>query len=172
MTQDNNTEVIDTEDESGSTEDSSVIQALRQQLKDAKKELSSQPKRSDLEAGIRAQVRREAAIEGALVSLGHPAGIRSIIEEQLGDAEATRESVAAALTAIGYTVTADAPDGGGRVESQSNLQQVTALSSQVQSAAQQGGNDDFYDKLNKTTNKADIARLMAEEGLTSGGSAS
>lgn len=168
MTQDNSTEASEATGESGSDENSPIIRELRQQIKEMQRELKAVPNRTELEAELRAQVRRESAIEAELVHFGHPAGIRSVVEDKLGDAEVTRESVAAALKAVGYEVTADDSDSDGpSVEANSALEGVTQLSSQVQSAAQKKGTEDFYDGLNKTDTPAELAAYMREKGLGS-----
>lgn len=166
MTQDNSTEDTETQGES-SSDDSAVIRELRQQIKDMKSELKSVPNRSELEAELRAQVRKESAIEAELIHFGHPAGIREVVEGKLGDAEVTRESVAEALKAIGYAVTADESEGGGTSVESEDLRSVTELSSQVQSAAQKKEAESFYDGLNKTETPDALAAFMREQGLGS-----
>lgn len=163
MTEDNTTEINDPEGDPTPSDDSSVIKQLRQQLKDAQKELKAVPSRSDVESEVRAAVAREVAIERQLVALKQPEGLRPLIEEKLGDAEVDAEGVTEALKAIGFEIT-DSPEGGDE-EASENLSDVANLSNQVANAANQGDTDDFSERLAQTETPEDVAALMAELDL-------
>lgn len=170
MTEDNTTETSESQEgaesqDSGSSEDSPVIKQLRQQLKDAQKELKSVPSRSEVEADIRQAVERESAIEQQLVAAGQPSGLRPLVEEKLGDAEVTSEGVVEALKAIGFEVTAS-NDGGAEETQQSadNLSEVANLGNQVAQAANQQTTDNLTDKINAAETPEELARIMAEAG--------
>jgi hypothetical protein len=170
LTEDNTTEAVESQEESASGEDSPVIKQLRQQLKEAQRELKSVPNRSDVEAEIRAAVAREKAIESELVALSLPAGLSETVEGKLGDAEVTREKVVEALTSIGFQVTAE-DDGGTQDEADSrqanDLAQVANLGNQVAQAATQQTQDNLTDKINEAETPEQLAAIMREAGLGS-----
>jgi hypothetical protein len=87
---------------------------------------------------------------------------------KLGDAEVTRESVAAALTGIGYAVDIDgASSESGEEDSaqHSDLARVSNLSAQVRSAATGSTSDDLMRKISQANSQAELSALMAEAGL-------
>jgi hypothetical protein len=167
LTQESNTEGTENLDES--TVDSPVIKALRRQIKDLEKAVSTAPTRESVEAEIRESLARESAISSQLVALGHPAGLSEFLKGKLGDAEVTRDSVAAALTGIGYAVDVDGASSESGVEvsaQQSDLAKVANLSAQVRSAALGGTSDDLARKISQAQSQAELNALMEEAGLT------
>ncbi len=169
MTEDNNTETSESTEgsesqDSGGSEDSPVIKQLRQQLKDAQKELKSVPSRTELEADIRAAVQRESAIEQQLVAAGQPSGLRPLVEEKLGDAEVTPEGVTEALKAIGFETTASDDSGTEGEQSAEDLSGVANLSNQVANAANQQTDSNLTEKINAAETPQELAQIMAEAG--------
>lgn len=173
MTQDNNT--VDPEAQGqnqSSDEDSPVIQELRKQIKDMAKELKAMPSRTDIEAELRAQLAREMAVENQLVEFGVPKGIRSVVEEKLGDAEPTAEAVAEALKAIGFEVDdSDDAEGDKPVENKvaSELADVASLSAKVRSTAKDNTPQSAIDKINQAKSADELAAIAAEEGFLHSG---
>lgn len=167
MTEDNTTEAIEAEGvESGSAEDSPVINKLRQELREAKRELKSVPSRSELEAEIRSSLQRESAIKSQLVAFGQPEGLMPLVEEKLGDAEVAPEKVAEALKAIGFEIS-DSEDGGEENQQVAeNLAEVANLGSQVAQAASGGVKDNLTDKINAAETPEALAQVMREAGLS------
>jgi hypothetical protein len=167
LTQDNYTDTTDDVDESGASE-SELLRNLRKQLKEKDKELAARPDREALEAEIRNRLKRESAIETELMSLGHPAGIRPVVEGKLGDAEVNRETVAEALRGIGYQIEVpEAPDGSGGnpATSQSDLANVASLSAQVRSIASGGGEDTVMKQIAAAKTPQELAEIAAKGGF-------
>src|SRR5690606_7641505 len=104
LAEDINTDTTGAEDESMSGENNALIKSLRKQIEDLKKESRNAPTREDIEAEIRADLTREAAIADLLVGLGHPKGMSAVVKGKMGDAEVTVEAVAEALQSLGYAV--------------------------------------------------------------------
>jgi hypothetical protein len=167
LTLDNNTEPVETPDQPDA-EDSGVIKGLRADVKDLKAQVKAAPSREVLEAEIRSELARESAIKEQLVSLGHPAGIMELVSGKLGEAEVTKESVAEALTGIGYEVDVDGAGSGDDANTgdpSSDLAKVTSLSAQVQSAAQNVPADDVGQKIAEAETPAQLAEIMAKADL-------
>lgn len=165
MTQDNYTDTASAADESN--EDSPVIQSLRQQVKDLQKQVKSAPDRDSLEAEIREQLTRDSAIQTQLGKFGHPAGILDVVKGKLGENEVTEDTVAEALTAIGYTV--DKADGAPETakepgDSRTDLANVTDLSRSVQSAAGSGAPASELSRVQNAQTPEELAAIAAEGG--------
>lgn len=165
MAQDNTTEGTETQDEST---DNELIRSLREQLKEKDKQLKSAPTRESVEAEIRTELERESAISEQLVALGHPKGMSAVLKGKLKeDAEVTRDSVAEALTSIGYEVEVE----GAATESESEksvnqegLAKVSELSAKVRTTAS-GDAPDPIARLNQAATQADLVALTEELGL-------
>ena len=165
MTQDNYTDATDAVDQS--VEDSPVIKALRKQIKDLQAQVNSAPARESIEAEIRSQLARESAISTLLIELGHPAGMSAVVNGKLGDAEASRETVAEALQSLGYQVVeAEASEDAGEGPSQqlADLAKVTDLSSQVRAASQGSNLASEVEKIAQAQTPEELVRLAAEGG--------
>ena len=165
MTQDNDDQATESQDESNSEQDSGVIQSLREQIKELNRELKRQPSRSEIEAEVQEKLTRNFAIDSMLGTLGHPAGIRSVVAEQLGDADVTLESVTEALTAIGYTV--EVGDGASSQEDEAtanaaDLADVSNLSARVRSAAKGATVESITDRIAKAKSREELQALAAE----------
>jgi hypothetical protein len=169
LTEDNTTDAGNDQGQNDEgADDSAVIRALRQELKDAQKQLKAQPSRADIEAEARAAVARESAIERELVSLKVPASVRLLVEEKLGDAEVSQEAVSEALVALGFQVTA--VDEGGSGESggvAAAVDAVASLGNQVQAAAQNVQTDDLGAKIAAAETPEQLAQIMRDAGLGS-----
>ena len=167
MTLDNHTDPTDPVDPTD-PEESGVFKALRQQVKDQKKELDAAPDRTELEVEIRATLKHESAIEAELIGLGHPIGIRELVDEKLGENEVTKETVTEALIAIGYKVdeTDGATEESNKDTTKSGLAEVSNLSSAVQSAAQNKPSDDLAEKIASANTPEALAKVMAEAEQT------
>lgn len=167
MTDDIITEPVE-EGESESGEDTSLVKDLRKQIRDLQRDLKAVPNRSDLEANIRASVAREKAIESELVALKLPSGLLDTVEGKMGGAEVNRESVVAALTAIGFDLTESTEGGEESAPAQQdaeNLAGVANLASQVANAANQQTTDNLTDKINAAQTPEELANLMREAGM-------
>jgi hypothetical protein len=166
LTQEGYTDTTDVEDESSGNE-SEVLRSLRKQLKEKDRELSARPDRATLEAEIREGLKRDAAIEGALTTFGHPAGILDVVKAKLGDAEVSPETVAEALRSIGYQVEVpDATAGTGeeQVDQLSDLATVSTLSAQVRSAAT-GGATDPLEAINRANTPEELRAAVEKAGI-------
>lgn len=168
MTQDNDNSAAVTQDESNS--DSPVIQQLRQQVKQLTDQVKAQPDRAAIEAEIRSELKRNQAIEIELTNLGHPAGMTGTVAGQLGESEVSRETVADALRAIGYTIQ-DESDGGsgddGDAVDQGDLATVTDLSRQVSSAASGTQTPSVEQQIAGAKSREELAAIMGGiEGAT------
>jgi hypothetical protein len=146
---------------------------LRKQLREAQKQLKSQPDEAEMEANIRSKLERENAIESELVGFGHPKGIGSLIADRLGEADVTREAVAEALTGIGYEVDATDTAGGqgsSKDSSQPDLANVADLSSRVQSAGGSGAPASDLAKVESAQTREELRAIAAEGGWLDQGS--
>lgn len=155
------TEEVDTQSvEDTGGDDNALIKSLRADLKAREQKIkdleSSQVSRSDVEASVRAAVARETAIERVLETLGQPPAVRKLIEDSL-DGDVTAEAVAEAVAAQGFQVTAQEPKGGGQ-----ELEAVTSLGNQVQSAANGTQKQTVEERLNAAKNAGEVAAIMAE----------
>ena len=121
-------------------------------------------------AEIRAELERDLQIESLLVGFGHPKGILSVVKSKLGEKDATPETVAEALTGIGYRVEVeDAGSGqdGQQTAANKALADVSALSSSVKSAAGSGSAPSVEQQLSETQDPAQIVEIMQKTGLLS-----
>ena len=165
MTQDNDTDTVDVQD---TDQDSSVIQTLRKELKEAKAELKATPDRETLVAELKEQLSRDTAIETQLIGFGHPKGMLDTVKAKLGDAEVTAEAVTEALTSIGYKV--DVEDATSDHEEvtdseDTDLAKVTSLSAEVQSAAKDLDSRDLTSRINQAESQEELTAIMKEADL-------
>lgn len=166
MTQEGYTDTTDATEES--MDDSPIIKALRKQIRDLEKAVNAAPTRESIEAEVRGELARQAAISAQLIELGHPAGMWEAVKGRLGESEVTRDSVAEALRGIGYQVeVVEAPEesGGEASVNVSDLAKVTSLSAQVRSAAQGVDPGDVMRKINQATSPEDLQAILVEAGL-------
>jgi hypothetical protein len=148
-------------------DDSPVIKALRKQVADLTKLVNNAPTRESIEAEVRAGLARESAISEQLIALNYPSQLSEVLNGKLGEAEVSRESVAAALQGLGFKV--EEPDAAQDAEQApqvnlSDLANVSSLSAQVRSAAVPD-HTDLATKLAGAQSQAEITALMAEAGL-------
>lgn len=165
MTQDNDTDITDVQEES---QDSSVIQGLRSQIKTLEKDLKARPDRETLAAELKEQLSRDTAIETQLIGFDHPAGILDVVKGKLGDADVTRETVAEALTSIGYKVDVDdaTSDHEEVTDSQdTDLAKVANLSATVQSAVQGTDSRDLTSRIESADTAEELTKIMKEADL-------
>jgi hypothetical protein len=169
LTQDNSNDTGNDQDQS--SEDSPVMKALRQQIKDLKDQLKAAPDRDSLAAEIRAELARDSAIEARLVSHKIPVGILDSVKSKLGDAEATAEAVDKALSDIGFSV--DGTDAGSDQSNQDSQQQgdlagVASLSAQVQSAAGQATPANAVEAVNQAKTREELIEAARKGGFLAG----
>ncbi len=165
MTQNNDTDPVVPPDPD---QDSSVIKMLRKELSDAKAELKAIPDRDTLVTELKSELARNSEIEALLIGFGHPAGMLDTVKGKLGEKDATKETVAEALTSTGYKVDVEgaAPDPEGAADDRlTELAKVTDLSAQVQSAASGGDSRDVEAKIAAAETPDEIAAVMEEAGL-------
>lgn len=164
MTDDSNTEAVESKDDSSSGEDSDLVKDLRKQIKELNRELKAVPSRSEIEAELIASHNRKSAIESELVALNVPKGLVDTVEEKLGDAEANAEAVAEVLTGLGFEL-----GGSNETEAEGtsvdDLAEVTNLSNQVSNAANKQPKDDLGEQINSADTPAELANIMREAGL-------
>lgn len=164
MTENNDTEASEAQGQnSGSGEESDLVKDLRRQLK-------QRPSREELESEIREQVKREIALESKLEGFKVPKtkGFRSDVEEQLGDAEITEESVAEALKSLGVEVAgagSEQDDSDDDAADTQALSEVSNLSGQLTSAASESDLAAIDKRLEKAQSAAEVDEIMREAGL-------
>ena len=165
MTQEQHTEDTDASDESN---ESSVINGLRKEMRDLEKKLKASPDRDSMRAELKAELAIDSNIETLLEGFGHPKGILDVVKGKLGEKEATADAVAEALTSIGYQVEVeDASSNPEGVESTTNtdLAKVATLSAEVQSATQGKTTVDVGDQIAAAETQEDLNAIMAKAGL-------
>lgn len=146
--------------------DSPVMKALRKQIRDLEKQLSSTPTRESIEAEVEARYLRRQAIQAELIQLGVPTGIGEFLEGKLGEAEVNTSSVTDLLRGIGFSVgEAGVPDGNGEEQQEANSQlaKVASLSAQV-STSSSGGPANFLDRINSANSPAELEAILKESG--------
>jgi hypothetical protein len=162
------TDEVSTPDES--VDDSPVIRALRQQIKDLKEQVKNVPSRESIEAEVRTKLERTSALSAQLVALGHPAGLAALLEGQLGEAEVTRESVVQLLEGIGYQVAVDdasSEEGTQPAAGLADLAKVSTLSAQVASTVKGGNQASVLQRIAEAQTPAELAAIAAQEGFLS-----
>ena len=167
MTQEQHTDVVDTTDES---DESSVLNAVRKELRDVQKELKARPDRDSMRAELETELADDNAIEALLTGFGHPKGILDTVKGKLGDAERTKETVGKALQDIGYKVEITDVSSESEQDSQEStenteLATVTGLSARVQSAVQGDTTADVKTQLGEAETDDQVKAIMAEAGL-------
>ena len=167
----NLTQELDTEGvpvtEEGS--ESSVLNGVRKELREAKAELKSRPDRDELRAELKAELAGDTAIETLLEGFGHPKGILETIKGKLGDGEATVETVAAALTSIGYKVDVEGAASSEEVVKEDDpateLAKVSQLSAEVQATAKGKTTVDVTEQIAAANTEGEVNAIMAKAGL-------
>lgn len=159
-------------------QESPVIAQMRKQLKEAQRDLADKDKAIQ---AAKAEGYREARLEHALEALGQPMAVKGLVADALDDDFIDAHTVAEALRGLGFNTqdpvsgpsgAPEPPEGSTRApepapEQIAAFQAVTDLSSQVQSAANHSGGEDFYDGLNKTDTPEALAAYMRKQGLGS-----
>lgn len=169
MTQDQHTDVVDTTDEE---QESSVLNSVRKELREALKELKARPDRDELAVELKAELADNTAIEDLLIGFGHPKGILDTVKGKLGDAETTKETVAKALQDIGYKV--EITDVSSEEDSQestenADLATVTSLSEKVQSATQGDTTANVEAQIGEAETQDQVDAIMKKAGLLTEG---
>jgi hypothetical protein len=155
----------------GTEEESPVIRGLRTQIRDLEASLKSRPEREQVAAEVRSQLEREQAIAEQLIALGHPKGMLDTVASKVGEGEVNRDSVAQALTSIGYNLVPEndaANDSKVEAKATDNsaLAEVSTLSAQISAAAQGEPADSTMAKIAGAKSNAELAAIMAEAGAT------
>jgi len=149
--------------------ESAVLNGVRKELREALKELKSRPNRDELRVELKAELAGDTQIETLLEGFGHPKGILETIKGKLGESEATAETVAAALTSIGYKVdvegAASTETEGGKSETETELAKVSKLSAEVQATAKSGTTVDVTDQIAAADTQEEVNTIMAKAGL-------
>ena len=165
MTQEQHTDDTDVSDESS---ESSVLNGVRKELREAQRQLKAIPDRDSMRAELKAELALDSKVETLLTGFGHPKGILDVVKGKLGEKEASRETVAEALASIGYEVDVEgATSESEGVESDTNadLAKVTKLSAEVQSAAKGGTTVNVLDQINAANTQDEVNAIMAKAGL-------
>jgi hypothetical protein len=155
----NTGDVIDESIEDGDgSEDSQVLNEVRSQNRDLKKELKET--KGNLEAAVeegKAQVRRELEI-GQLVSQAGFPKMGDVVANQL-EGDVTAEAVAGVLQGLGVQAQ-DAVEDDGEPEVPATVEDVANLGTQVANAAKGSGGKSFEDELSETDSIEDVVNLM------------
>ncbi len=153
-------------DESG---ESAVLNGLRKELRAVQAELKSRPDRDALRTELKAELAGDTVIETLLEGFGHPRGILETIKGKLGESEATAETVAAALTSIGYKVDVEGAtstvEEGVESEGKTDLAKVSLLSAEVQATAKGKTTVDPTDAINSATTQDELNAAAAQAGI-------
>ena len=155
-------------DVSDESSESSVLNGVRRELREAQKALKAKPDRDEMRAELKAELAGDFKIETLLEGFGHPKGILDTVKGKLGETEATVESVAKALTSIGYTVDvegASSSDESVESNTEADLAKVANLSAQVQATTQGGASANVMDRISAANSNAEVEAIMAEAGL-------
>ena len=166
MTQDN--DIID-DDATDVSNESSVLNGVRKELREAKAELKARPDRDTMRVELKAELAGDTKIETLLEGFGHPKGMLDTIKGKLGESEATAETVAAALASTGYSVEVE---GAVSTETESvesgtetELAKVSRLSAEVQATAKKGTTVDVTDQIAAADTQEEVNTIMAKAGL-------
>ena len=146
-------------------QDSAVLQALRDKVKDQSriiKELEGASKTAREQ--VLAEVKREASAVQIVSDLGFPKLAPLVVEKIQGNI--TEESVKAFLDEIGLVAPSEAPAPLSQpLSSIGEIASVASLGQQLASAARGTGTKDVTARLQAATTPEEVAAIAAEAGL-------
>ena len=153
----------ETEKQEGQEDESGVIKALRQQVKDLQSELKNRPDSPDIDALVSERVQRRDAARDVLVSQGYSPKMTDLVLKNL-DGDVTEENVTSFLDSIGLEAQSGEPEQ--KKPEPRPVSSVADLASQVASAsAKDKVGDQTLKALNEAKNQAEIDALMRQAGL-------
>lgn len=145
-------------------EDSGVIKALRQQIKDLKADLDARPAREDLEVQVRNQLKREQDAAALLIERGQPQGLAEFMLTKIGDAEITAEAVSTFLQGLGIDTEPVSSDEPEAVSQHQQLAETVALASRVSAAASGASADEMTARIAQAQSMQELEAIMDEIG--------